>query len=180
MTARVPELAHIDCERVAFGMCQTRSRVSHGLQASLTPLRFEGGRRTKRVRGREYTCQRLDDGTGRDYLYLLNLYVPRLLDQPFEEKLTTVVHELWHISPDFDGDLRRHEGRCYVHGPSQKAFDDQAARLAQQWLALDPLLGLYAFLECSFAELAAQHGGVVGRRYSTPKLVLAASVAHRR
>ncbi|MCA9241173.1 MAG: hypothetical protein KDA37_13275, partial [Planctomycetales bacterium] len=62
---------------------------------------------------------------------------------------------------------------------SQKAFDDQAARLAQQWLALDPPRGLYAFLEASFAELAAQHGGVVGRRYPTPKLVLASSAVHR-
>ena len=29
------------------------------------------------------------------------------LDQTFEEKLVTVFHELYHISPAFDGDLRR-------------------------------------------------------------------------
>lgn len=173
MARRLPELRHIDTERVAFGMCQTRKRVNHGIQASLTPLRFEHGATTKRIGGRLYGCQRLVDGSGRDYLYLLNLYVPRLLDQSFEEKLTTVVHELWHISPDFDGDLRRHEGRCYVHGASQKEFDEQAAQLARAWLALNPPRGCYAFLERSFAELSAEYSGVAGQRYRTPKLVLA-------
>ncbi|TWT36755.1 hypothetical protein KOR34_16950 [Posidoniimonas corsicana] len=173
MTKRVAELAHIDTERVAFGFCQTRKAVSHGVQASLTPLRFEGGAKTKRMRGRLYGCQRLEDGSGRDYLYLLNLYVPRLLDQPFEEKLTTIVHELWHISPAFDGDLRRHEGRCYVHGRSQREFDELSASIARAWLAQDPPRGLYSFLEHSFRELSDLHNGVRGQRFPTPKLVLA-------
>lgn len=173
MTERLPELAHIDTTRVAFGFCQTRKRVTHGLQASLTPLRFEGGAATKKIRGRVYACQRLVDSSGRDYLYLLNLYVPRLLDQPFEEKLTTIVHELWHISPEFDGDIRRHGGRCYVHGASQKEFDEQSARLARKWLALDPPRGQYAFLERTFAELISEHGAVAGQRFPAPKLVLA-------
>ena len=50
-----------------------------------------------------------------------------------EEKLSTVLHELWLISPMFNGDLRRHEGRCYAHGPSQSNYDDQKDRLAQKW-----------------------------------------------
>lgn len=179
MTRRAPELAHIDASRVAFGVCQTRKRVSHGLQASLTPMRFEGGAATKRVRGREYGCQRLVEPNGHEYLYLLNLYVPRLLDQPFEEKLTTVVHELWHISPAFDGDLRRIEGRCYVHGRSQKEFDEQAASIARRWLARNPPRGCYAFLELSFAELVAEHGGVVGRRYRVPKLLPTGAASRR-
>lgn len=170
MTRRLPELAHVDAQRVAFGVCQARRRVPHGLQASLTPLRFKGGATRARIRGREYACQRIVDATGREYLYLLNLYVPRLLDHPLEEKLTTLVHELWHISPAFDGDLRRHNGRCYVHGPSQKAFDEHAARLARRWLALDPPPGLYSFLERTFSELAAEHGGVAGQRFPSPKL----------
>lgn len=170
MTRRLPELAHVDIDRVAVGVCQTRRRVPHGLQASLTPLRFEGGATTARIRGREYACQRLVDESGRDYLYLLNLYVPRLLDHPLEEKLTTLIHELWHISPEFDGDLRRHEGRCYVHGPSQHAFDAHAARLARLWLSLDPPPGVYGFLEHTFSELSAEHGGVTGQRFPAPRV----------
>lgn len=43
MTRRVPELAHIDFGRVAVSFRQARKAVSHGMYASLTPLRFAGG-----------------------------------------------------------------------------------------------------------------------------------------
>lgn len=171
MTRRVPTLGHIDMQRVAVGFCQTRKRVPHGLQASLTPLRFKNGARETVERGRRYTCQALRDPAGQEYLYLLNFYLPRFLDHSLGEKLTTIVHELWHISQRFDGDLRRHDGRCYVHGPSQRDFDRTASRLAGQWLASQPPAELYGFLRFDFRQLAAEHGGVVGERYPTPKLL---------
>ncbi len=171
MTRRVPALAHVDMHRVAVGFCQARKRVPHGLQASLTPMRFEGGARSTVHRGRRYVCQSITAPDGREYLYLLNFYLPRFLDHSLGEKLTTIVHELWHISEQFDGDLRRHDGRCYVHGPSQRAFDRTAARLAGQWLACEPPVELYAFLRFNFRQLQAHYGGVYGERYPAAKLL---------
>lgn len=170
LCSRVDELSHIDMSRVAVGFRQARRRVTHGIQASLTPLRFEGGAESGLVRRRRYACPRVFDRNGRECLYILNVYLPRFFDHPLEERLTTVVHELWHVSPAMDGDLRRHEGRCYAHGPSQKGFDEQAARLARRWLSADPPAELLTVLEVSFDELLAEHGAVVGARYSTPKM----------
>lgn len=170
LCARVDELSHIDMSRVAVGYRQARRRTTHGLQASLTPLRFEGGAETGLVRRRRYHCPRVIDRHGRECLYLLNFYLPRFFDHPLEERLTTVVHELWHVGPEMDGDLRRHDGRCYAHGRSQREFDDHAARLARSWLAADPPAELFVLLESSFAELAAEHGGVIGARYEAPKM----------
>lgn len=171
MAVRLPELSHVDMSRVAVGFCQARKRVAHGLQASLTPLRFEGGATITVERGRRYTCQRILDAHRREYLYLLNFYVPRFLDHSLGEKLTTVVHELWHISPAFDGDVRRHAGRCYVHGRSQREFDRTAARLAATWLADNPPPALYSFLRLNFRQLQQRYGEVIGERYATPKLI---------
>ena len=70
-----------------------------------------------------YTIQRLFDSKGQEFLYILTFYLPRFMDLSFREKLITVFHELWHISPQFDGDLRRHPGRCYAHTSSQKEYD---------------------------------------------------------
>ena len=42
----------------------------------------------------------------------MSFYLPRFCDQSLDEKLSTVMHELWHISPAFDGDIRRLPGRC--------------------------------------------------------------------
>ena len=64
----------------------------------------------------EYTALKgLFDAKGVEMLYILKFYLPRFQNEPFEEKLTTIFHELWHISSDFNGDIRRHSGRCYVH-----------------------------------------------------------------
>ncbi len=120
MAARLPELAHIDLDRVAVCFCQARKRVVHGLFASLTPLRFAGGAATTVRRGRPVAIQRLSDRSGREMLYVLSFYLPRFMDLDFREKLITIVHELWHISPQFNGDIRRHEGRWFAHTGSQK------------------------------------------------------------
>jgi predicted metallopeptidase len=171
MVTRLSELGHIDLELVAIGLCQTRQSGSHGLYASLTPLKFEAGASEQVLEGRRYGVQSLCDLHGRELLYILSFYLPRFLNTSLEEKLSTVLHELWHISPEFDGDLRRHAGRCYAHGSSQQEYDAQMDRLAQRWLALDPPGHLYDLLAVDFAELEAEHGKVVGARWPTPKLL---------
>ena len=171
MTQRLDQLQHIDLTRVAISLCQTRKQVSHGIYASLTPLRFEAGAKTTVRRGRRYGVQPVCDRSGREYLYILSFYLPRFMNQPVEEKLSTVVHELWHISPNFDGDLRRHAGRCYAHGPSQKKYDALMDQLTQQWLALDPPAHLYDFLLGNCDELIAEHGRIVGSHWTNPQLV---------
>lgn len=171
LTRRLPELAHVDMDRVAIRVCQTRRGVLHGIQASLTPLRFQGGARIA-VRGaHRVTVEPLFDDRGRELLYLVSFYLPRFLNHPFREKLCTILHELWHISPDFDGDLRRHAGRCYAHGPSAREFHGRMDSLARCWLNQQPPPQLFAFLHCDFHRLAADHGGVFGLRIPTPKLL---------
>ena len=171
MTARLPELAHIDLARVAICFCQARKRVSHGMFASLTPLRFAGGAETTIRRGRRYAIQRLTDRQGREMLYLLSFYLPRFMDLDFREKLITIVHELWHIGPRLDGDIRRHEGRCYAHTGSQKQYDAAMDALAQRWLADGPPEELWGFLTASFDDLLARHGRIVGVKVRRPRLV---------
>ena len=168
---RHPQMRHIELSRVAFNVCQTRQDVQHGMHASLTPLRFEAGATTSVSRGIEWEVQELLDPAGEPYLYLLSFYLPRFQNTSWEEKLTTIFHELWHISPQFDGDIRRLPGRCYAHGHSQREYDAHVARMAQQWLGLDPPCHLYAFLEQDFAGLVAEHGNVRGERWSAPKLI---------
>ena len=90
-----------------------------------------------------------------------------------EEKLSTVVHELWHVGPRFDGDLRRHDGRCWAHGHSQEKYNAEARQLALRWLALGPPPQTHEFLRLRFGELARRHGRVFGQKIPTPKLIRA-------
>ena len=171
IVSRLDSLRHIHLDRVAIRFCQTRQPGRYGIQASLTPLRFVGGSLETHKRGRRYTVQRIRDEHGREMLYLLSFYLPRFLDRPFEDKLSTVIHELWHIGPNFDGDIRRHEGRCYAHTGSQKQYDAVIDQFTKQWLSLDPPEEVYSFLRLNFRQLTQSHGPVIGRRIATPRLV---------
>jgi hypothetical protein len=171
MIGRLPELGHIDLDRVLVCFKQARKRVPHGLFASLTPLRFAGGSATTIRRGRQFTIERLADAAGREMLYVLGFYLPRFMDLDFSEKLITIVHELWHISPAFDGDLRRHAGRFFAHTGSQKQYDAQMHRLAQHWLSLGPPEPLWGFLRGGMEELLAHHSRIVGVKVPRPRLI---------
>ncbi len=171
ITRKIVALQHIRMERVAVGFCQTRSTSEYGCYASLTPLRFENGSLTTIRRKQRYTLQRLLDPNGREYLYLLNFYVPRFLNLDFRQKLITTVHELLHISERFDGDIRRFEGRCYAHSASQKDYDAHAERLASLWLAQKPPRELYDFLHSDFSSLRKQYGKIYGQHFMIPRLI---------
>lgn len=171
MVARLPELSHIEMSRVAVAFTQARRQVLHGLYASLTPLRFKGGALTGRRRGRTYRIQGLRDASGREMLYILRFCLPRFLNLDLREKLITVVHELWHISPEFNGDIRRHAGRYHAHTHSQAKYDAQMGVLADNWLSLEPPDELWEFLRYDFHALHNRHGRIVGVRIPRPLLV---------
>lgn len=170
VTCRLPEFSHVRMEQVAVSFAQARRPVPWGLQAKLTPLRFEGGSLTTFRRGSLYTIERWHDGDT-ELLYLLTFYLPRFLDQSFREKLITIVHELYHISPRFDGDIRRLAGHYHVHSHSQDQYDRRMGQFVDSYLALRPPAELYDFLRLGFRDLSRRHGRVVGIRVPIPRLL---------
>ncbi len=168
---RLPEdYGHVRMDQVAVAFAQARRRVPHGLQAKLTPMRFAGGSLVERRGSREWTIRRLFDGD-REILYILTFYLPRFLDHPPLEKLVTVLHELYHIGPRFDGDIRRFDGRYHVHSHSQCEYDRLMEKHARRYLAARPPRQVWGFLEKSFHDLERDHGRILGVKVPIPKLV---------
>jgi hypothetical protein len=168
--ARSPELGHIRMDEVAVSFSQARRRVLHGLQARLTPLRFEQGRLVERRGSHDWAIRRMFVD-GQEVLYILTFMLPRFLDQPVREKWITIFHELYHISPTFNGDIRRMEGRYHVHSHSQCDYDRRMGELVDEYLADGPPDELAEFLQFNYSDLARRHGGVVGLKLPIPKLV---------
>jgi hypothetical protein len=165
------ELKHIEVSRLLFCMTQARSGRRHGLQARVTPMRFRKGQLTRRRRGGGvYQVQRYFV-EGREMLYLMTFCLPRFLDQDFDDKFITLFHELYHISPDFEGDLRRHAGRCALHTHSKRLYDEHMAHLARAYLSNGATQSLHAFLRLNFAQLQYRHGSVVGYVVPRPRLL---------
>ena len=167
---RSGEFSRIDVSRILIGATQARNGHSHGLQARVTPLRFRSGSLTRQRRGTLYQVQRFFVD-GREMLYLMTFCLPRFLDQSFDEKLITVFHELYHISPIFDGDLRRHQGRYAIHSHSQRCYDQHMAHLARGYLTSGADPTLHAFLRLNFAQLLRRHGSVLGVIVPRPKIL---------
>jgi len=138
---RVPELEHIDPQRLLFCLGRSRAEGLHGVYARIAPLRFaEGANELTRRRGRYIETFRMPSMTHdeREILYLIYLMVPRFLRLSFEQKLTTVIHELYHISEACDGDLRRFPGRNFAHGASRRGYNRIIERLQEAYLRSAP------------------------------------------
>jgi hypothetical protein len=165
-----PELAHIDTTRILFAVTQARTGHKHGLQARVTPLRFRGGQLRRKRGGVTYQVQRYVVD-GQEMLYLVTFCLPRFLDQSFDDKFITLFHELYHISPMFEGDLRRLSGRCELHSHSKNEYDAHMATQARAYLDGGADRSLHAFLRLDFAQLAHRHGSVVGAMVPRPRLL---------
>jgi predicted metallopeptidase len=167
---RCADLQHVDVSRLLFGMTQARSARAHGLQARVTPLRFAHGALVRRRRGVTYQVQRYVVD-GQEMLFLVTFCLPRFLNQDFDDKFITLFHELYHIGPKFDGDLRRHAGRYDLHSHSKESYDAHMAHLARAYLSNGADSSLHGFLRLDFAQLVHRHGSVEAVVVPRPRLV---------
>lgn len=167
VVATLPELGHVDLDRVLLSTAQARQASRHGVYASCVPLRFEAGATETTMDGRTYRMPALRY-EGREMLYVLYFMLPRFHEeQDYHAKLATVIHELYHISPAFNGDIRRFPGKNFAHGHSREVYHKAMCRLADRYLAESARADSHEFLKTPFKELLGRPGGVVG--FCVPK-----------
>ncbi len=170
IVTKCTELAHIDVNRMLFSIIKARNGLHHGLQARITPMRFQEGALTQKKRSTTYQVQRFQ-WDEREILYLVTFCLPRFQNRTLASKLVTIFHELYHVSPTFDGDLRRFEGRYETHSASQKEYDAHVAKLVEQYLRNGADAAKHDFLRLSFWQLCWRHEVVVGDQIPRPKLI---------
>ena len=171
------EFAHIDPNRLLVCTAATRSGGVHGTFAKIHPLRFAGGNKSTSVRrGRRTVICTMPTVTHRgvEILYQLYFLVPRFFNLSLREKLITVFHELYHISPAFDGDIRRFPGKNYAHGSSTKRYNDLMASFVDAYLATPGGNCTPDFLNCTMQELRFRYRVIVARRMKAPRMAITA------
>lgn len=173
IVGKVGEFSHIDPLRVMLCVASTRSGGVHGVYAKIHPLRFAGGARSLEVkRGRRSALLTMPSVVHRqtEMLYVIYFLVPRFFNLPKREKLVTVFHELYHISPLFDGDIRRFPGRNFAHGSSRKRYNALMDALVEKYLAMPGCTGVTEFLDRDLESLRTGYRAIVGRKYPVPKV----------
>jgi hypothetical protein len=174
ITARCPELQHVAPERLLVCVSSGRPGVGGSL-AKIHPLRFAGGEKSvssRRGRRRVLCTMPTITHQGEEMLYVIYFLVPRFLELPFREKLITVFHELYHISPACDGDIRRFPGRNYAHGSSTKTYNALMGMLVDAYLERLPEPSRLGFLQGNLAALREHHGAIVARRLQAPRMCI--------
>ena len=194
LTARVPDLSHIDPDRVLVFARHGRTGSAGPFATChcLTLPTSEPGyyywfdaRTGEMTRRSPYFVTRSPRVTvgGRTIHYLISFTLPRYCDQrlagskkerfyPGEPdwvaRLDTVVHELYHIDPARAG-IRRacdDEGR-EAAGAHAHGFFEQVASIVRRYIGSRPDPALVEFLHYDFAGLTAKYGGVVGTTFRT-------------
>lgn len=168
LCARLPDFAHIDPARLLVCVSRARNRSREGTFAKIVPMRFPNGTPFHTVKGQCYALPQIPAPQG-EILYLIYLYVPRFFEQPFERRVLTLVHELYHIAPAFDGTIRKFGGRA--HGASREQFNARLQPLVQAYLTEQVAAnGLHTLLREDYRTLT-QHSTLVGRTLAIPKAV---------
>ena len=141
----------------------------NGVVAKLRPMLFEGGSRMKNVRGIEYAAPEVTIN-GTNILYIVYFHLPRFLNHGDRRtKIATVLHELHHISPLFNGDIRRYPGKNYAHGNSRKDFDDLINIYTDEYTGYTAHPELSGFLKCKYSELKRKYGAIYGNMIRIPR-----------
>ena len=163
---RLPELSHLRASRILVVAGEAR-RAS---RATIRPAHFkETGRRASQ--GRRKPLVRIK---GRKVLYVVTLRPLWFLASTTEERIDTILHELYHVSPRFDGTL--HRGRRHTRLPRAR-YDRRVRALRRRYLAAAPQEVLAPLAHRGVARVrmwlerpaAYRAGDYAGRRVYTEK-----------
>jgi predicted metallopeptidase len=163
-----PYFSHIKPENILVVVSPSNGS-SHGVVAKLRPLRFNEGSKTRVIRGSEYVVPEININ-GNNILYVLYFLLPRYLNYgKLENKVATVLHELHHISPLFNGDIRRFDGKNYAHGNSREKYDELINIYTREYLDSTANPELNIFLKYKYSEIRRRYGAVYGNMIRIPR-----------
>jgi hypothetical protein len=170
IVGKCPEMAHIRLEAVEFTFTRSRVEGEYGQFAKIIPMKFENGAEITVRKRRKYRIPPLMI-EGRTILYAISFCQPKFQNLSFEDKLLTVFHEMYHISPKFDGDIRRFPGKNYAHGPSRDWYNAVVKRIVDAYVDADPDIDAMAFLRWTADEIFERYEGFTAKRIPMPKLI---------
>ena len=148
MIIRTEEFSRFDINRILLCCSTNKKPDGGGIYGKLVPLRFENGSEIVSHQGRYYTIPKLRVGN-QEILYLMYFYIPKFFNLPAKEKVNVMFHELYHINPAFNGDIRRMGSVKKAHGHSKKSFEEKYIEYAEEFYRYVKDTPYYSFLNMS-------------------------------
>lgn len=167
---RISSFSHIDAEKIHI--CISSNRSGRGATfGKVVPLKFKGGEEVLYHRGKCYVMPKIEVNSTR-ILYLIYFYIPRFTDLAPIEKLRVIFHELYHIHPEFNGDIRRFGRSGSAHGNSKKKFDTQFEREVVAYSHAIRNTPVWEFLTLDTRKIFENYREVLSYRMKVPKPII--------
>ena len=162
---------HIDKNRILICLSSNRGNRRGGTYGKLVPLRFKDGSESLQYRGKIYAMPKVVNNKI-NQLYIVYFYFPKFFDIDPYQKLRVIFHELYHISPEFNGDIRRMGKVKASHGHSKKQFDSLFENELKTFYKYISKSEYINFLRMNGKSIHKNYHNVYCRRMKVPKPVI--------
>jgi hypothetical protein len=166
-----PTFKHIDVNRIIVCIGSNKTGGRGGIYGKLVPLKFADGSNYLKYRGTCYAIPEISKN-GTTCLYIIYFYMPKFFDLPWDEKLRVIFHELFHISPHFNGDIRKMGNVKTAHGHSRKGFESLYKDELNNYLLYIQTSPHMGFLKMDTKSLFSRFKRVNGIRMKNPSPVI--------
>lgn len=157
-----------DINRILVAGSKNKKESKRGTYSKVVPLRFKNGKSVIRYEGHNYCIPKIKV-SGTEILYIIYFYMPSFFNLNAEEKIKVLFHELYHISPDFNGDIRRIGSVKYAHGHSGKKFEENYLSHAEKFFSYIKKTRYFDFLTMNFADFNRHFSKIKINRVKKPK-----------
>ena len=169
ISSRYQSFSHIQTDNILVTMATNRKNSRRSMTfGKCVPLKFEEGRSTKTYRGRKIAIPTviIDEI---NILYLIVFYKPKFFDLPLEQKIKVIFHELYHVSPQFNGDIRRFGKRKAAHGASREKYDSLFQEEMNDFIHFIKQTKYAKILNLNYKQIHKKFGSVKYLRMKIPK-----------
>jgi len=171
MVESTDEFKLFDLNKILVCCASNRKDFSGATYGKLLPLRFKDGTEIIRHNGRFYTIPKLKINNT-EILYIIYFYIPKFFNLSAKDKVNVMFHELYHINPEFNGDIRRMGNFKAAHGHSRKSFEEKYIEYADIFFDKIKDTPYHNFLLMNSEDIQSKFKKIKYRRMKSIKPVL--------
>ena len=132
MIKSTDEFKSFDLNKILICCASNRKDFKGATYGKLLPLRFKDGSEIIKHNGKFYTIPKVKLNNT-EILYIIYFYIPKFFNLSAKDKVNVMFHELYHINPEFNGDIRRMGKFKSAHGHSRKSFEEKYIEYADKF-----------------------------------------------
>lgn len=174
MVELTEEFKCFDLNKILICCASNRKDFRGATYGKLLPLRFKDGSEIIKHNGRFYTIPKVKVNN-MEILYIIYFYIPKFFNLSAKDKVNVMFHELFHINPEFNGDIRRMGKFKAAHGHSRKSFEEKYIEYADTFFEKIENTPYYNFLKMNSEDIQKEFKKIKYRRMKSIKPVLLTS-----